>query len=191
MYICGQFTVIEIWCNGSTTDFGSVCPGSNPGISTKFHPPSEAKIWFCLPVFADLSPPSFVRSEWNIYKWLTINYLRKYNSLQTFVFWTAKEIWFYLPNFSWFYLQVFHPMSICHICNALIISTLPKTPLLLGTSESTQAQAWFFINHLLSAFYKNTGWLWGESCCLSRPEKLPCPVLKKVYLGIYETIFSD
>ena len=26
---------IEIWCNGSTTDFGSVCPGSNPGISTK------------------------------------------------------------------------------------------------------------------------------------------------------------
>lgn len=27
--------VIEIWCNGSTTDFGSVCPGSNPGISTR------------------------------------------------------------------------------------------------------------------------------------------------------------
>ena len=26
---------IEILCNGSTTDFGSVCPGSNPGISTK------------------------------------------------------------------------------------------------------------------------------------------------------------
>ena len=26
---------IEIWCNGSTTDFGSVCPGSNPGISTR------------------------------------------------------------------------------------------------------------------------------------------------------------
>ncbi len=25
----------EIWCNGSTTDFGSVCLGSNPGISTK------------------------------------------------------------------------------------------------------------------------------------------------------------
>ena len=25
---------IEVWCNGSTTDFGSVCPGSNPGIST-------------------------------------------------------------------------------------------------------------------------------------------------------------
>ena len=26
---------IEIWCNGSTTDFGSVCPSSNLGISTK------------------------------------------------------------------------------------------------------------------------------------------------------------
>ncbi len=26
---------IEIWCNGSTTDFGSVCSGSNPDISTK------------------------------------------------------------------------------------------------------------------------------------------------------------
>ena len=25
---------IEIWCNGSTTDFGSVCPSSNLGIST-------------------------------------------------------------------------------------------------------------------------------------------------------------
>ena len=27
---------IEVWCNGSTTDFGSVCPGSNPGTSTFF-----------------------------------------------------------------------------------------------------------------------------------------------------------
>ena len=25
---------IEVWCNGSTTDFGSACPGSNPGTST-------------------------------------------------------------------------------------------------------------------------------------------------------------
>ena len=34
--ISGIFAAgIEIWCNGSTTDFGSVCPGSNPGISTK------------------------------------------------------------------------------------------------------------------------------------------------------------
>lgn len=30
---CGRH--IEIWCNGSTTDFGSVCGGSNPPISTK------------------------------------------------------------------------------------------------------------------------------------------------------------
>ena len=26
---------IGIWCNGSTTDFGSVCSGSNPDIPTK------------------------------------------------------------------------------------------------------------------------------------------------------------
>lgn len=26
---------IELWCNGSTTDFGSVCLGSNPSSSTK------------------------------------------------------------------------------------------------------------------------------------------------------------
>ena len=25
---------IELWCNGSTTDFGSVCLGSNPDSST-------------------------------------------------------------------------------------------------------------------------------------------------------------
>ena len=26
--------ISELWCNGSTTGFGSVCPGSNPGSST-------------------------------------------------------------------------------------------------------------------------------------------------------------
>ena len=26
---------IVLWCNGSTTGFGSVCPGSNPGRTTK------------------------------------------------------------------------------------------------------------------------------------------------------------
>jgi hypothetical protein len=25
---------IDRWCNGSTADFGSACPGSNPGRST-------------------------------------------------------------------------------------------------------------------------------------------------------------
>ena len=34
-----KFTIfapgIEVWCNGSTTDFGSVCSGSNPDTSTK------------------------------------------------------------------------------------------------------------------------------------------------------------
>ena len=34
---------IEVWCNGSTTDFGSACPGSNPGTST-FHLTDE---FFC------------------------------------------------------------------------------------------------------------------------------------------------
>ena len=119
------------------------------------------------------------KSEFNFNKSLNINNLTKHNSLQTFVFWTAKEIWFYLPNFSWFYLQVFHPMSICHICNALIISTLPKTPLLLGTSESTQAQAWFFYKSLIiSVLQKHglaMGWIllpvpaWKTT--LPRPEK--------------------
>ena len=27
--------MIGLWCNGSTTGFGSVCPGSNPGSPTK------------------------------------------------------------------------------------------------------------------------------------------------------------
>ena len=29
-----HFQYIVPWCNGSTTDFGSVCPGSNPGGTT-------------------------------------------------------------------------------------------------------------------------------------------------------------
>ena len=29
-----EYPFIDTWCNGSTTDFGSVCPGSNPDIST-------------------------------------------------------------------------------------------------------------------------------------------------------------
>ena len=27
--------MIGLWCNGSTTGFGSVCPGSNPGSPTQ------------------------------------------------------------------------------------------------------------------------------------------------------------
>ena len=27
--------MIGLWCNGSTTGFGSVCPGSNPGSPTR------------------------------------------------------------------------------------------------------------------------------------------------------------
>ena len=33
---------IEVWCNGSTRDFGSLCPGSNPGISTAEWPSAHA-----------------------------------------------------------------------------------------------------------------------------------------------------
>ena len=29
---------IVLWCNGSTTVFGSVCPGSNPGKTTERKP---------------------------------------------------------------------------------------------------------------------------------------------------------
>ena len=39
LYICSPnrdfLSDIEIWCNGSTTDSGSVSEGSNPSISTK------------------------------------------------------------------------------------------------------------------------------------------------------------
>ena len=38
-YLCiafrGKHIMIGLWCNGSTTGFGSVCPGSNPGSPTK------------------------------------------------------------------------------------------------------------------------------------------------------------
>ena len=38
-YLCiafqGKHIMIGLWCNGSTTGFGSVCPGSNPGNPTQ------------------------------------------------------------------------------------------------------------------------------------------------------------
>ena len=34
-FIFALHLAIELWCNGSTTDFGSVCLGSNPSSSTK------------------------------------------------------------------------------------------------------------------------------------------------------------
>ena len=37
---------IEILCNGSTTDFGSVCPGSNPGISTQTISRSQDRLFY-------------------------------------------------------------------------------------------------------------------------------------------------
>ena len=35
---------IELWCNGSTTDFGSVCLGSNPSSSTLSSKPGKCVI---------------------------------------------------------------------------------------------------------------------------------------------------
>ena len=34
LFVVKQVTYPEVWCNGSTTDFGSVSPGSNPSTST-------------------------------------------------------------------------------------------------------------------------------------------------------------
>ena len=38
IYLCiafqGKHIKFGLWCNGSTTGFGSVCPGSNPGSPT-------------------------------------------------------------------------------------------------------------------------------------------------------------
>ena len=34
-YLCNHKTVIVLWCNGSTTGFGSVCGGSNPPRTTQ------------------------------------------------------------------------------------------------------------------------------------------------------------
>ena len=41
-------TGIEVWCNGSTRDFGSLCPGSNPGISTKAISQPEGWLYKCI-----------------------------------------------------------------------------------------------------------------------------------------------
>lgn len=39
IYLCiafqGKHIKFGLWCNGSTTGFGSVCPGSNPGSPTE------------------------------------------------------------------------------------------------------------------------------------------------------------
>ena len=40
-----QSTNFEVWCNGSTRDFGSLCRGSNPLTSTK-RCDNESKIFF-------------------------------------------------------------------------------------------------------------------------------------------------
>ena len=49
MYLCSpKFEIpIEIWCNGSTTDSGSVSEGSNPSISTILQPGAVAPGFLC------------------------------------------------------------------------------------------------------------------------------------------------
>ena len=39
--------MIGLWCNGSTTGFGSVCPGSNPGSPTNKKGGNESFLLFC------------------------------------------------------------------------------------------------------------------------------------------------
>ncbi|MDE7462541.1 MAG: hypothetical protein K2M88_05200, partial [Muribaculaceae bacterium] len=55
---------IVLWCNGSTTVFGSVCPGSNPGKTTlkllQFPIPRILKEFFSFPTRI---PPAKVGSE--------------------------------------------------------------------------------------------------------------------------------
>ena len=38
--------MIGLWCNGSTTGFGSVCPGSNPGNPTQVKKMCQKHIFF-------------------------------------------------------------------------------------------------------------------------------------------------
>ena len=43
--------MIGLWCNGSTTGFGSVCPGSNPGNPTRRGPATDvAGLFRYLPI---------------------------------------------------------------------------------------------------------------------------------------------
>ena len=37
-YLCTAIEWIASWCNGSTTDFGSACRGSNPREATMKNP---------------------------------------------------------------------------------------------------------------------------------------------------------
>ena len=43
-----ESVMIGLWCNGSTTGFGSVCPGSNPGNPTQVKKMCQKHIFFFL-----------------------------------------------------------------------------------------------------------------------------------------------
>ena len=45
-----------LWCNGSTTGFGSVCPGSNPGSPTNYLLKIKAHQIACLTGFCYSGP---------------------------------------------------------------------------------------------------------------------------------------
>ena len=51
-YLCiafqGKHMMIGLWCNGSTTGFGSVCPGSNPGSPTQKSPAIRCGAFLCI-----------------------------------------------------------------------------------------------------------------------------------------------
>ena len=67
------------------------------------------------------------------------------------------ELQGFFGNFS----GIFHPTSSRCLCNTLIIRALSKTPLLLGTSGSTQKHL-YFCNSLIINYPKTKRWIWGE-----------------------------
>ena len=57
--------MIGLWCNGSTTGFGSVCPGSNPGSPTNYLLKIKAHQIACLTGFCYSGPyhPYLARAQ--------------------------------------------------------------------------------------------------------------------------------
>ena len=102
--------------------------------------------------FDHVSTP--LKSEFDFDKLLTVNDLTKCNSLQTLSgrsgdlhlrcgeTFSGGQRTVFCRNYEDF-SEIFHPMSIYHFCNTLIINSLSKSLLRLGTSETTQSQPMF------------------------------------------------
>ena len=66
LYLCiafqGKRIKFGLWCNGSTTGFGSVCPGSNPGSPTDESPANDVCGAFYFPYMARWGsfPPNII-----------------------------------------------------------------------------------------------------------------------------------